>query len=204
MPCNYEFLLKKILKTEIIENKKTILEKKNNISGVPQGGVLSPLLMNWALDGIENLIFETADLIKSPENVAYYDPEKLEYYKKRDVENLRSEAYYKKLATVELKYTSWMIRYADDFIIGVKGEAPLIQIRAKLEKFLGERGLALSEEKTEIKKWKRSTKIDFLSWTFHYLMPKRVNWIIKISKNIAGRLTDWSGLYIYPAKKAVT
>ena len=52
---------------------------------MPQGGVLSPLLMNWTLDGIENLIFETVADIKSigeKGSIAYYDFDKYIYYKK--------------------------------------------------------------------------------------------------------------------------
>lgn len=40
-----------------------------------------------------------------------------------------------------------MIKYADDFIIGIKSETPLRQIKAKLELFLHKRGLALSKKK---------------------------------------------------------
>lgn len=203
----YSFLLERILKSDIVENNKIILKKSNNDCGVPQGGILSPLLMNWTLDGIENLIFETVADIKSEGQkslIAYYDLDKYNYYKTKDLNNSKSESDYRKLATVDLKSTSWTVRYADDFIIGVKGKAPLHKVKIQLELFLKERGLTLSSEKTEIKTFNRNIKLNFLSWTFHYLVPKRVSWIIKTRKKNAGRLCDWAGLHIYPSKTTVS
>jgi hypothetical protein len=68
---------------------------------VPQEGILSPLLMNWTLDGIENLIFETVTDIKSEGQkglIAYYDLDKYNYYKTKDLNNTKSESDYRKLA----------------------------------------------------------------------------------------------------------
>lgn len=42
----YNFLLKQVLKSDVIENKKVVLKKCDNKCGVLQGGVLSPLLIN--------------------------------------------------------------------------------------------------------------------------------------------------------------
>jgi RNA-directed DNA polymerase len=163
--------------------------------------------MNWTLDGIENLIFETVTDIKSEGQkglIAYYDLDKYNYYKTKDLNNTKSESDYRKLATVDLKSTSWVVRYADDFIIGVKGKAPLHKVKTQLELFLKERGLTLSCEKTKIKTFNRNTKLNFLSWTFHYLVPKRVSWIIKTRKKNASRLCDLAGLHVYPSKTTVS
>lgn len=63
MPIGYEFLLKRILKSNILELDtdknpfsnytvenpkyyKKVLDKADNNTGVPQGGIISPLLMN--------------------------------------------------------------------------------------------------------------------------------------------------------------
>jgi len=207
IPDKYKFLLKQVLKSDIIENNKIVLNKANNKQGIPQGGVLSPLLMNWTLDGIENLIFETVASIKSKGEkglINYYDVDKYNYYKKKDLNNSKTDSFYRGLAAVELKTSSWVIRYADDFIIGVKGKAPLQTVKKQLELFLKERGLTLSTEKTKLINFNRNTKINFLSWTFHYLVPKRVSWIIKSHKKIAGRLSDWNGLHVYPSKTAIS
>lgn len=62
----------------------------------------------------------------------------------------------------------------------------------------------MSKEKTRIIKWNNNAKIDFLSWTCHYLIPRRVSWIIKANKNSANRLGDCSGVYVYSSKKSVS
>ena len=207
IPNKYKFLLKQVLKTDIIENNEIILNKSNNNSGVPQGGVLSPLLINWTLDGIENLVFETVAEIKSKGDkglINYYDVDKYNYYKKKDLNNSKTDSFYKGKAAVNLKTTSWVIRYTDDFIIGVKGKVPLQIVKKQLELFLKERGLTLSTEKTRIINFNRNTKINFLSWTLHYLVPKRVSWIIKAHTKTAGRLSDWNGLHVYPSKAAIS
>jgi hypothetical protein len=64
---------------------------------VPQECVLSPLLINWALDGIENLIFETMANLKSKRqknSIAYCDLDKYNYYKKKDSTHKKSESEY--------------------------------------------------------------------------------------------------------------
>jgi hypothetical protein len=82
-------------------------------------------------------------------SIAYYDFDKYIYYKKKDLTNSKSEAGYRKAAAVDLKTTSWVVRYADDFIIGVKCEAVLNKVKNQLELFLKERGLVLSSEKNK-------------------------------------------------------
>ena len=80
--------------------------------GTPQGGVISPILCNMTLDGLEDLVRPTRRGTGQKRNI---------------------------------------IRYADDFIItGVTPEILKAEIRPKVEAFLKERGLELSEEKTKL------------------------------------------------------
>nr|AVR57659.1 hypothetical protein [Halamphora calidilacuna] len=207
LPSKYKFLLGKILKLDVVENNNTRLKKKHNRFGILRGGILSSLLINWTLDGLENLIFETVATIKSKGEkglIEYYDFDKYKYYKRKDLNALKSNSFYRSKARVELKTTSWVIRYADKFIIGVQGENPLNQVKEKLQFFLQERGLTLSKEKTKIIKFNKNTKINFLYWTFHYLSPKRISWIIKTHKKAAGRLSDLIGLHVYPSKSIIS
>jgi len=81
-------------------------------SGTPQGGIISPLLCNMTLDGLQDLVTKGRN-------------------KKRRKLNI--------------------IRYADDFIItGASPEILLEEIKPDVEKFLAERGLELSAEKTKL------------------------------------------------------
>ena len=83
----------------------------NTEAGTPQGGVISPVLANMALDGLEQVI-----------------------------------------KTVAPKFSKVnFVRYADDFIItGVTKELLEDTIKPAVERFLQERGLMLSPEKTLI------------------------------------------------------
>jgi RNA-directed DNA polymerase len=86
-------------------------------AGTPQGGIISPVLANMTLDGLERKLRE-----KYPRNTRRA-----------------------KRAKVNL------VRYADDFI--VTGSSPELleeEIKPLVEKFLQERGLRLSSEKTHI------------------------------------------------------
>jgi RNA-directed DNA polymerase len=91
--------------------------------GVPQGGVISPLLMNVALDGMERLFHS-------------------ETRHGRPIQpGMRSGA----------DRGVGVIRYADDFAaLAPSREVLESYVRPKLEQFLAERGLALSEAKTRI------------------------------------------------------
>ncbi len=89
--------------------------------GTPQGGIISPALANWALDGLERLLKE-------------------KFPTKRRLPSLGG-----KVACVNL------IRYADDFIItGRTKELLEGEIKPLVEQFLRPRGLELSPKKTVI------------------------------------------------------
>jgi RNA-directed DNA polymerase len=89
--------------------------------GTPQGGIISPVLMNLTLDGLEEVL--TACGVK------------------RDRTG--------KIAANPWKLN--LIRYADDFIItGVSRKVLETQVKPRVVTFLAERGLTLSEEKTTI------------------------------------------------------
>jgi RNA-directed DNA polymerase len=89
----------------------------NTEEGTPQGGIISPVLANLALDGMERLLQENFSNTR----------------RKRDANKVH------------------MIRYADDFVItGTSKELLETQVRPLIVRFLRERGLELSEEKTLI------------------------------------------------------
>jgi RNA-directed DNA polymerase len=89
-----------------------IFEKKlfRTEAGTPQGGIISPVIANMALDGLEEILRQ-------------------------------------KFRGCKVNYT----RYADDFVItGATKELLENEVKPVVVKFLAERGLTLSEEKTVV------------------------------------------------------
>lgn len=105
-------LIIKWLKADYLENNSFI----NTTVGTPQGGIISPLLANIALNQMEEIL-------------------NIKYHKNGQIRG-------------ENKYV--VIRYADDFVILAKQENHLIEAKAILVKWLENRNLTFSEEKTEI------------------------------------------------------
>jgi len=90
-------------------------------SGTPQGGIISPILANMTLDGIEALLASK-----------YYTSKTGTVYKRYD------------------KHKVNFVRYADDFIVTADSEDVAKEIAELIKSFLLERGLELSESKTLI------------------------------------------------------
>ena len=89
--------------------------------GTPQGGIISPVLANCALDGLERLLKE-------------------KYPKGRRLKSLKG-----------IRPCVNLIRYADDFVITGKSKELLEEeVKPLVEQFLQERGLELSPTKTVI------------------------------------------------------
>ncbi len=89
-------------------------------AGTPQGGIISPTLANMTLDGLERVLRERF-FRTGPKKGEHYNPK------------------------VSL------VRYADDFVItGCSRELLENEVRPLVERFLNERGLRLSPEKTKV------------------------------------------------------
>jgi retron-type reverse transcriptase len=221
MPTSYENLLPKILKTTILEEDdnqnpfsnysfkvlrksyKVVVEKENNLTGIPQGGIISPLLMNWTLDGLQHFVKISAHKLGAKHNL--YSVDRANYLKEKDIKNfkpIQKNTVYINKARIEWYNTTWIVRYADDFLIGVKSQYMAELLKEEISKFLSPRGLALSDEKTHIVPWKIGNHIDFLGWTHSLIKPNKVNWLINTSKHKAGKILDWIGTYTYPSRKS--
>ncbi len=96
--------------------------------GTPQGGTISPLLANIALDGMEKLL-------SSITKVTTHQP---------SPQAKRQKPYKKKSGVYGF------IRYADDFLVTAKTQEDITAIIPTLKEWLGQRGLELNEEKTNI------------------------------------------------------
>ena len=93
--------------------------------GTPQGGIISPLLANIALHGMEEAL-------------------NIKYTKHRRKVKGKDVVYYEN----RTKYA--LCRYADDFVIMCKTREDAEGLYTILSDYLSERGLTLSEEKTKI------------------------------------------------------
>jgi group II intron reverse transcriptase/maturase len=89
--------------------------------GTPQGGVVSPLLANIALNGIESIH-------------RYHEDSK-----KRITDKTSKE-----------KIIEPTIRYADDMVIILRPQDDATEILDKISQFLAERGMKVSEKKTKL------------------------------------------------------
>ncbi len=90
-------------------------------SGTPQGGIISPLLANIALHGLESAL-----------GIKY----------QRKIKNGKEYWENKSLRT--------LIRYADDFVIMCESKEDALRAKEETELWLKDRGLNLSPEKTKI------------------------------------------------------
>lgn len=98
-------------------------------SGTPQGGVISPLLANIALDGMERWINQET---------------KTRLYQTKTGKDAGK--------TTRRKFGRYgFIRYADDFIVTAETKEDIEAILPKIVDWLAERGLKLNEEKTRIR-----------------------------------------------------
>lgn len=95
--------------------------------GTPQGGVISPLLANIALHGMENHLKQW--IISQP-------------VKDKHGKNLRK---------VDKMTSLALVRYADDFVIIHKDKWVIIEIKDIVERWLSTLGLELNKAKTQIK-----------------------------------------------------
>lgn len=126
-------LLKQWLKSGFIKND-TLFPTN---SGTPQGGIISPVLANMVLDGIEAIV-------QKHNKVTTKTIDKVVIHRQGVCFNF--------------------IRYADDFVVIGENPKLLRLLQIEIEVFLNERGLELSKEKTHITHIRKG--FDFLGFNF--------------------------------------
>jgi RNA-directed DNA polymerase len=94
--------------------------------GTPQGGIISPLLANIALHGIET------HLKQSIREFAIYSRNGIKLRPAKNADTLH------------------LIRYADDFVVLHKDRKVILHCLEEIKKFLSEMGLELSSDKTRL------------------------------------------------------
>lgn len=134
-------ILQKWLKAGFIEKERLFPTD----AGTPQGGIISPVLANMTLDGLEKVLAK-----KFPN-------------KNRQIYTGKVDG--KLTFRCEPGPKVHMVRYADDFIItGNSKELLENEVLPLVEKFMWQRGLVLSKEKTRITHIEQG--FDFLGWNF--------------------------------------
>jgi RNA-directed DNA polymerase len=137
-------VLKGMLKSGIVfPNGEKLLSSE----GFPQGGVLSPILANMVLDGLESHV--KLGMVKKLANQSNKDC-------------LRNFSMDGKKSTIGVGYQ--VVRYADDFIVNGRSERRLYDSIELIDEFLSVRGLRLNKDKTKVTKV--SDGFDFLGWNF--------------------------------------
>ena len=124
-------------------------------AGTPQGGIISPLLANIALHGMEEALGIQ--------------------YKWHKNSRMKEGGYWENSSNRSL------IRYADDFVILTESKEDAEVARTTIGEWLSEKGLALSEEKTKINHLKEG--FDFLGWNFRkYKTTSRKSGMVTLIK----------------------
>ena len=114
-------LVERFLKAGYVDNNVFNITDK----GTPQGGILSPLLANIALTGLEEYL-----------GITY----KIRHFNTNGKEDVTYIA--------QGKYR--MVRYADDFVIFAQTKEDILKVSDIIKPYLSERGLELADEKTKI------------------------------------------------------
>lgn len=139
----------------------------------PQGGIISPTLANFTLNGLEKVIDNSITSITKS---------------KQKTPALRSG--------LKLNLAIVSVRYADDLVVTARSKY-LIKtfIVPEIEKFLKIRGLELSKEKTQIVTVKEG--VDFLGYTLKF----REYW--KVKDHFFKERIGNEGIALYPQKNKV-
>jgi len=192
IPNKYKFIFKKWLKSGFIEFGSN--KAYETFQGIPQGGIISPLLMNFTLNGMEKIIEES----------------KLEYLKRIKRVSTRNRKEGKILSVImksksdgkfkDVKISCEIIRFADDFIV-ISGSPILLDIiKIKINKFLNLRGLEIHPNKSRTLTFSINNPFNFLGYTFVYLIQtKHIRCKFLMSLVPEYRLKGRPRLYVYPS-----
>ena len=166
-------LVKSLLRCGIMDKRIFTISE----SGVSQGGILSPVLANFTLNGLQDVVYK-----------AIYPLTK-------------SKARRIQISSTNVAYPSHLdiIRYADDFVILCRSKFILKSlVIPEINKFLQERGLRLSSAKTKLFRLKDGIKLKFLGYNFHYENKWKVKNKFMYNDHVGSR-----AIALYPDKSKV-
>lgn len=176
MPTGFEHVLKSWLSSRVLINQSLY----KNEYGVSQGGIISSLIANFTLNGLEKAALK--DVIKS---VRVNTP---------------------KQGNNTLNLTFGLVRYADDFVIILNHPRNLELVKENVKMFLKKRGLQINSKKSKdiffskkkLKKSEPSPKFNFLGFTFMFQAS------VQISRIVSRRdMTGKKKVVIYPNRENI-
>ena len=195
-PFKYKYILKSWLKLRFIKFRSNKMYK--NDKGISQSRIISPLLMNFILNGMETLVNES---IIEYNKVVFKSPIKkfLNGKIKLLIKHRWLNGSFKKY-----QISCKLYRYADDFIFLCGSKRLLALIKKKFIKFLQSRGLQIHFKKSKTILFKNNTPFDFLGYTFIYLIcTKHIKNKLLHENKLKYRLQNRPRLFVYPSRSKV-
>lgn len=141
----YKYVLHSWLVSGVVLNGK---DHKPTETGVPQGGIISPVISNFVLDGLEDCVKNSIQAVTSWKT----QTKEFRGGKTGDI--------------IVKRFNIQFTRYADDFVITCRSMYIAKEyIKPAIINFLEERGVWFSEEKSSIFRL-INKKLDFLGYSF--------------------------------------
>lgn len=180
-PSIIRYQVKAWLEAGVIEAHAQTPKEIRTTMGTPQGGIISPLLANIALHGLENHL--------------------LDFVSQRGMPKPHANA---TKGTRAKRSALGIIRYADDFVLIHRNKDILDQAIVECENWLSTVGLTLEPTKCQLKL--ASQSFQFLGFQITYLFPgparKKGKVLISPSKKSIKRLTEKTRQLIQSNKAA--
>ena len=195
-PPKYKYILKRWLRLGYVEFGT--IEIPGNDTGIPQCGIISSLLMNFTLNGIEELIN------KELQNFQKVVPRSR---LKKSSNNTVTLYLFHKLSDGsfnERQISCRFFRYVDDFIVICSSSRLLSLIKTKVILFLKQRGLEINLQKSRTVLFKINAPFDFLGYTFVYLIRTKFIKNKMLHRNKSEyRFHGRPRLFVHPSKTAI-
>lgn len=193
-PPKYRYILKNWLKLDHIEFGTRF--ESTNEAGILQGATISPLLMNFTLNSMEDLLnSETVEYqrITQKSRVKGSEQNELYFFHKLSDGNFKKR-----------KISCRFVRYADDFIVICSSLRLLSFIKKTIRKFLEHRGLTIHPNKSQTLLFTVNKPLDFLGYTFIYLVrTKFIKSKLLHKKKPEYRLHGRPRLFVHPSRAAI-
>jgi len=134
------------------------------INGTPQGGIISPTLRNFTLNGIEERVLKSIYPINNG-------------YSRKQIKVRSLIEGHITAQPMPLKLGVSIVRYVDDFVVIAKSKNILNKyVTPAISDFLKERGLCFSAHKTKtFSLAHKNTQLDFLGYTFKFSNKRSSN-----------------------------